>query len=621
MYLGMYLRKIATYSVLLLYPLVSFAESPFEITQQRFSDEANDSRRFSPAPLTSLVHHNDAPEILSEADKQLYRDIFILQEQGKMKSANVKIKQVKNKLLMGHVTYQRYMHPTAYRSSYAELKKWLRHYADHPGARNIYKMGSRRGVKRNLVRPQSPKVPESLLKENTLDNRFVVSTPAKKKARWRTTEYRVYRSVYHHIRRERPSHALKLVKQNRKKMSGRAQALSLNQISKGYFLYGGLDKHVIKTAEMGIAVDKNNDAPELHWWLGLAEWREGNYLKAAHHFKLLATLDKNVSDDVASSAAFWASRAYTRKGFMDESLEMLEHASGYGFNFYGQLASEVLGYEIDYHWNKGVNQTHTQEEYDHFFGYKSAQRALALYQLGDVGRSSQEFRAIVRQLPSNIAVHYIKYMDDSDLASVAFAVGRKLHKQGVRVNSALYPVPQWQPQDGFKLDPALIFGFIRQESTFKPNALSVDGASGLMQLMPATARFISRKKLRQSKLFEPEYNMLLGQRYIQSLMKERYIKRNLLFTTVAYNGGPGNLLKWRKKMDYRDDPLLFMETIPSYESRHFASAVMLNYWIYGDRLGRDNETRQQMAQGNWPIYKSFDTSQIRESYAFKQDAY
>ncbi len=632
----MNLRKIAPYEIasgkialmgkILL--ILAFSSHPFILAQAENSSAITPQVFSSDSENIADKQHqrfalDDVTAILSSKDQQLYREIFILQERGKMQQANVKIKQIENKLLMGYVQYQRYMHPTAYRSKYAELKQWLRNYADHPGATNIYKMARKRGNPYNLVRPHAPKVPADIKIDSILQDRFASKQVIKKKKlRWRKTEYSIYRSVNRHVRRESPTVALNLVMKNRSKMSGHAQALSLAKISKAYFLYGGLDDKAIKTAEMGLKIDKNGDAPILLWWLGLSQWRNGDYLKAAHYFRTLAFTNKDtkkdtkkdISDDMVSAAAFWASRAYMQKGFMDEMQEMLEFATDYPFSFYGQLASEILGYKIDYDWNKAGDKVHSREEFDRFFGYKAAMRALALYQLGDLGRAGKEFRAIVRQLPSEVAIHYIKYMDESDFASVAFVVGEKLKRQGVRVNAALYPLPLWQPKDGFRLDPALIFGFIRKESTFKSNALSVDGASGLMQLMPATARFVARSRVKQGKLFEPEYNMLLGQRYIESLMKERYIARNLLFTTVAYNGGPGNLRKWRRKMDYRDDPLLFMETIPAYESRHFAEAVLLNYWIYADRLGRKNPTRKQLAQGQWPIYQGYDNRPMRDAY-------
>ena len=77
------------------------------------------------------------PKILGEIDVVLYRRIFTLQETGEWKAADRLIKRVEDGLLMGHVQFQRYMHPRKYRSRYRELKGWLAQYADHPGAIRI----------------------------------------------------------------------------------------------------------------------------------------------------------------------------------------------------------------------------------------------------------------------------------------------------------------------------------------------------------------------------------------------------------------------------------------------------------------------------------------------------
>ena len=78
---------------------------------------------------------------------------------------------------------------------------------------------------------------------------------------------------------------------------------------------------------------------------------------------------------------------------------------------------------------------------------------------------------------------------------------------------ALYPLPNWEPREGYRVDRALIFAFIRQESAFNVRAKSYVGARGLMQLMPATAGFIARKRFRGSKrnqLYDPALNISLG---------------------------------------------------------------------------------------------------------------
>ena len=79
------------------------------------------------------------PKPLDKNDVKLYQKIFIVQEKGNWRKANRLIKKLSNKLLLGHIQAQRYLHPTRYRSRYKELAIWLDKYADHPDARRIYK--------------------------------------------------------------------------------------------------------------------------------------------------------------------------------------------------------------------------------------------------------------------------------------------------------------------------------------------------------------------------------------------------------------------------------------------------------------------------------------------------
>ena len=92
------------------------------------------------APQFSRADTQELPQILSEKDAGLYQRIFDLQDQTKWRQADKLIKKLDSQLLMGHVRYQRYMHPTAYRSTYPELHLWMKAYADHPGAEKLYRL-------------------------------------------------------------------------------------------------------------------------------------------------------------------------------------------------------------------------------------------------------------------------------------------------------------------------------------------------------------------------------------------------------------------------------------------------------------------------------------------------
>jgi soluble lytic murein transglycosylase-like protein len=73
---------------------------------------------------------------------------------------------------------------------------------------------------------------------------------------------------------------------------------------------------------------------------------------------------------------------------------------------------------------------------------------------------------------------------------------------------------------------------------------------------------------------------------------------------AAWNGGPGNLKKWMKKVEYNNDPLLFIESIPSKETRIFVERVLTNYWIYQARFDNPTPSLDLLAQGKWPSYQS-----------------
>ncbi|MEC7538502.1 MAG: lytic transglycosylase domain-containing protein, partial [Pseudomonadota bacterium] len=98
----------------------------------------------------------------------------------------------------------------------------------------------------------------------------------------------------------------------------------------------------------------------------------------------------------------------------------------------------------------------------------------------------------------------------------------------------------------------------------------------------------------------------LGQSYVQHLLAFPGIDGNLFYTTVAYNGGPGNLNRWRRTSEYQDDPLLFIESVPSRETRVFVERVLTNLWIYRYRLGQPTPSLDAIAAGTWPRYNRLD---------------
>ena len=123
-----------------------------------------------------------------------------------------------------------------------------------------------------------------------------------------------------------------------------------------------------------------------------------------------------------------------------------------------------------------------------------------------------------------------------------------------------------------------------------------------MQLMPATARYVARAAglAGVAHLSRPESNIALGQKYLKMLLADENVDGDLFRLAAAWNAGPGNLERWRRDPQTVKDPLLFIETIPSGETRAFIEHVLANLWIYRHRLGQSSPSLDALAAGRWP---------------------
>ncbi|MDB5423791.1 MAG: soluble lytic murein transglycosylase, partial [Phenylobacterium sp.] len=183
--------------------------------------------------------------------------------------------------------------------------------------------------------------------------------------------------------------------------------------------------------------------------------------------------------------------------------------------------------------------------------------------------------------------------------------------QAPRAADLDFPMPSLEPKSGFTIDKALVYAIVRQESRFNPLAVSPVGATGLMQLMPeAAARAAGDDKLKadMSPLFDPAFNLRVGQDYLTWLM-ERGVGYDILRTVAAYNGGPGTLIKTAQMLGDETDSLLLIECLPSVETRNYVEKVMAGYWTYRKMWGQDSRTLDAVATGARFIDARLDLAQ------------
>lgn len=550
-----------------------------------------------------------APKVLSSKDADRYREIFRIQKDGGWRRANQLIGELEDPVLLGHVLAQRFLHPTKYRSRYKELKDWMALYADHPEAARIYKLALRRKPK-NWRAPRRPARIKATAAESRARTAKINGRPLSRADRAKVRGYK--RHIRWLLRR---GHTLTA---KRTLNSGDVKRLFSNaeydqaraKLGQAYF-NDGRDDYALQWA--GQAAERSGHSiPAAHWTAGLAAWRLGLKGRAADHFGEAARHGGD-ADWFHSAAAFWAARANMVVRRPERVNAFLEAAAAKPRTFYGLLALHVLGRPLPFKWTPPAMGG---DAFGALMDRPRGMRAMALLQVGQPARAGRELRNLTRGGDETLARGALTLAAQAGMAELAVRLDARLFPHGGGYDGAAYPVPVWEPSGGFRVDRALIYALIRQESRFNPKAKSRAGARGLMQLMPGTARFVARSsRVRydsRRKLFQPEINLTLGQHYIEMLMKDAKINGGLFLMLAAWNGGPGNLNKWRRRTDDLGDPLFFIESLPSRETRNFIEQVLANLWIYRHRLGQPHPSLAAIAAGDWPVYVPLGQNAVEE---------
>jgi soluble lytic murein transglycosylase-like protein len=540
-------------------------------------------------------------------DVQLYRQIFALQESAAWARADRLIAKLEDRVLLGYVLYQRYMHPTGYRSQFAELSAWLDEYADHPDAGRVYRLALRR-------RPSGASAPQDPVRgylagagqELQERGEIYYSSPLKRApsdealvAGWQDAIARLVATAQVteaelELRRADIAPLVDPVEMDLARWHVARAQLALGNHAKALALAGRA------------AARSGSTVPEIRWTAGLSAWRAGRIALAAWHFAKLAEAESLLPAE-RSRAAFWAARAHVvemRPALVNHYLKI----AAAGRDFYGLLARAALGSSL----TDGSEPIALEDGLSQLLSrYPGARRAIALGQIGRVDDAEREIRKLAARAAPELMAGLVALAKSLDLPAAQMRLAQSLGRSDGRYDlSALFPVPTWRPASGYTLDRALVFAFMRAESGFDPRAESEAGARGVMQVMPATAQFIAARSdlelPHSNALFEPETSILFGQAYLEHLLQYRAIGDNLVYLAAAYNAGPARVLRWQEALKADDDPLVFLESVPMREPRVYVKKVLTNLWTYRARFGQSQPSLEAFARGRWPIYRALD---------------
>lgn len=334
------------------------------------------------------------------------------------------------------------------------------------------------------------------------------------------------------------------------------------------------------------------------WVAGLAHWRKGDAETAFARFSTILERP-GISDDLQSAAGFWAARAAFAAGKPQRIADLLDRAGRYPDTMYGLLALRTLGFTPRFDWDP---PDFIHADWNQLSGIAGARRAVALAQIGQLSRADRELRYLASRIDPQNFDALVRLAAVLNLPATQYWLSLRTPAGQTPPMSGRYPAPNWTPDGGWRVDQALIYAFALQESRFVTQAVSRAGARGVMQLMPGTARMMQDDGASEAQLRDPEFNLELGQRYLETLRDAEPTQGLLPKVVAAYNAGPGSVRRWNESLNDRDDPLLFIESIPFAETRHYVEKVLANYWLYSLRLKQPTPSLDALARELWPRF-------------------
>jgi soluble lytic murein transglycosylase len=333
--------------------------------------------------------------------------------------------------------------------------------------------------------------------------------------------------------------------------------------------------------------------PEAHGWYAFADtaslndeqlaWKARAALRAADWQAVRDAIDRmSVTARQDPAWSYWYGRALGKQGSDDGARAYFLRISGLP-NFYGLLAAEELGAMA------GVPEP---------FHEPSEAEVTAARAVPGLARALELYRLDLRAEGTREWVHTIRRMSDAELLAAAELARRagvfdraintadrtaQQHNYKVRFLAPFKDVFNEQARSA-GLEEAWVLGLVRQESRFIVNAKSSAGARGLMQLMPATAKWVAKRNgLRDyspANVSEVPMNVALGTGYLRIVLDEL---GHPVLASAAYNAGPGRARRWRAMQPL--EGAIYAETIPFNETRDYVKKVMANTMYYSQLIG------------------------------------
>lgn len=533
--------------------------------------------------------------VLTPEERNAYRQVFAAIDAEQWDVVESLLAQRPEGILTQAARAEFYTHAKSPKVSAEQIASWFAAGTDLPQAEQLAKMGAKRGVSYLPPLPSAqgfarqPYAPKRILPRSVNDGTMPSATAS---------------LILEAIKADNPGEAQRLLAEVDPMLSSDARAEWRQRVAWSHYIENN-DNAALELART-VAEGSGEWVAEGAWVEGLSSWRLGYCSLAGEAFARVAGSAANV--ELAAAGHYWAHRALVRCREPEQAQQHLSAAAQMNETLYGMLAADQLGVELP---ANAPPPPFSGADWAQLAQRPNVRVAAALAEIGRPGLADEVLRHEARIGPAYQYGALARLAREMGLPSTQLFMAHNAPYGTSSDPSLRFPIAHWQPVGGWQVDPALAFAHALQESNFRASAVSPANARGLMQIMPGTARDHSgRLSLGASyeDLNDPQVNLAYGQRHLAMLRDHPATGGVLPKIMAAYNAGLTPVGRWNYEINDQGDPLLWMESIPYWETRGYVAIVMRNYWMYERAAGVPSPSRRALAQGRWPEFPQAATT-------------
>lgn len=535
------------------------------------------------------------PSLLSQDDRAYYKQVFDAIDAKDWATVQKMLAQRTEGPLHQQARAEYYLAAGSPKIELTELQTWLADGAQLPGADQISRLALKRGATATPSLPteqQFARLPSmsKRVRPSSIDDGTMPAS--------------VSAGILDRIKNDDPAGARLLLDGIGAGLSPSSQAEWRQKVAWSFYIENQ-DASAYQMAQLA-AMGAGPWVGEAWWTAGLAAWRLGDCEGAADAFAKAARSSENA--ELTSAGHYWNSRALVRCRKPEQASAALRLAAARDETLYGMLAAEQLGLKLP---EQHAAADFTQADWQQLRANPNVRAAVELAEIGKDALADEVLRHQARIGDAAQYAPLTRLARDLGLPGTQLWMAYNAPAGGRPEPATRFPTPKWTPVGGWKVDPALVYAHALQESVFRAGAVSPAGARGLMQIMPAAAQDHAGTlgyTGSATDLNKPEVNLAFGQRHLQTLQSDPGTQGLLPKVMAAYNAGPLPVRRWNTEVKDQGDPLLWIESLPYWETRGYVNIVMRNYWMYERQAGGPSESRMELVQGMWPTFPGLSGS-------------